>query len=152
MAQIWSCPDCVRRLAATALIRPLAWETPHAAGAALKRQKKEITVHPFEIFFLFMATLRYREFPGPGIKLELQQQAYATATPDLTYATVCSNSRSSTHWESPKIKPASLGTLYWVLNPQSHNANSGNTLKALHLLWNMSLTLSMCSLLYNRKP
>ena len=27
-------------LAATALIRPLAWELPHAAGAALKRQKK----------------------------------------------------------------------------------------------------------------
>ena len=27
------------RLAAAALIRPLAWETPHAAGAALKRQK-----------------------------------------------------------------------------------------------------------------
>ena len=28
------------RLAATALIRPLAWEPPYAAGAALKRQKK----------------------------------------------------------------------------------------------------------------
>ena len=29
-----------RRLAATALIRPLAWD-PHAMGAALKRQKKK---------------------------------------------------------------------------------------------------------------
>ena len=29
------------RLAATALIRPLAWEPPCAAGAALKRQKKQ---------------------------------------------------------------------------------------------------------------
>ena len=28
------------RPAATALIRPLAWEPPYAAGAALKRQKK----------------------------------------------------------------------------------------------------------------
>ena len=28
-----------RREAATALIRPLAWESPYAAGAALKRQK-----------------------------------------------------------------------------------------------------------------
>ena len=28
-----------RRPAATAPIRPLAWEPPHAAGAALKRQK-----------------------------------------------------------------------------------------------------------------
>ena len=29
-----------RRLAATAPIRPLAWEPPYAAGGALKRQKK----------------------------------------------------------------------------------------------------------------
>ena len=32
-----------RRLAATALIRPLAWEPPYAEGAALKRQKKKKT-------------------------------------------------------------------------------------------------------------
>ena len=31
----------VRRLAAVAPIRPLAWEPPHAAGAALKRLKKK---------------------------------------------------------------------------------------------------------------
>ena len=31
-----------RRPAATALIRPLAWEPPCAVGAALKRQKKEV--------------------------------------------------------------------------------------------------------------
>ena len=30
-----------RRLAATALIRPLAWEPPYASGAALKRRQKE---------------------------------------------------------------------------------------------------------------
>ena len=29
------------RLAATALIGPLAWETPYAVGVALKRQKKK---------------------------------------------------------------------------------------------------------------
>ena len=29
-----------RRLAATALIQPLAWEPPYAAGAALKRQRQ----------------------------------------------------------------------------------------------------------------
>ena len=29
------------RPAATALIRPLAWEPPYAAGAALKRQEKK---------------------------------------------------------------------------------------------------------------
>ena len=28
------------RLAAAALIRPLAWELPHATGAAIKRKKK----------------------------------------------------------------------------------------------------------------
>ena len=30
------------RLAATALNRPLAWEPPYAANAALKRQKKKV--------------------------------------------------------------------------------------------------------------
>ena len=30
-----------RMLAATALIRPLAWETPYAIGAALKGQKEK---------------------------------------------------------------------------------------------------------------
>jgi len=29
------------RLAAVALIRPLAWELPYAAGAALKKKKKK---------------------------------------------------------------------------------------------------------------
>ena len=29
------------RLAATALIRPLAWEPPYAAGTALKRKKEK---------------------------------------------------------------------------------------------------------------
>ena len=32
------------RLAAVALIGPLAWEPPHAVGAALKRQKKNVCV------------------------------------------------------------------------------------------------------------
>ena len=31
------------RRAATALIQSLAWEPPHAAGAALKRQKQNLT-------------------------------------------------------------------------------------------------------------
>ena len=34
------------RLAATALIRPLAWEPPHAVGAALKSKKKERDLSP----------------------------------------------------------------------------------------------------------
>ena len=35
-------PDCALlwcRLAATALIQPLAWELPYAAGVAIKREK-----------------------------------------------------------------------------------------------------------------
>lgn len=36
----------------------------------------------------------------------------------------CSNARSLTHWEGPGIKPTSLWTPCWVLNPLSHNENS----------------------------
>jgi len=35
---------------ATALIGPLAWEPPHAMGAALKRQKKKKVVALFGYF------------------------------------------------------------------------------------------------------
>ena len=38
------------RLAATAVIRPLAWETPYAVGAALKRQKDKKKIIMFLIF------------------------------------------------------------------------------------------------------
>ena len=37
LALPWLC----HRLAATAVIQPLAWEVPYAADAALKRQKKK---------------------------------------------------------------------------------------------------------------
>ena len=46
VAQIPHCFGPGGRPAATALIRPLAWETPYAAGAALekaKSQKKKLT-------------------------------------------------------------------------------------------------------------
>ena len=36
-ALLWLC----RRLAATALIRPLAWEPPYAAGADLEKAKRQ---------------------------------------------------------------------------------------------------------------
>ena len=39
--RIWHCRELWCRLAATAPIRPLAWEPPCAAGAALKRQKEK---------------------------------------------------------------------------------------------------------------
>ena len=45
------------RLAATALIRPLAWEPPHAAGAALKRQIKTKKTHR-----LLVHTLQFEKY------------------------------------------------------------------------------------------
>ena len=44
-------PCCLwlwRRLATTALIRPLAWEPPFAAGAALGNAKRQRNVLQFE--------------------------------------------------------------------------------------------------------
>ena len=38
--RIWHCCELWRRLTATALIQPLAWEPLYAMGVALKRQKK----------------------------------------------------------------------------------------------------------------
>ena len=40
-----------RRLVATAPIRPLAWESPYAASAALERQKKEKCCISIKLFF-----------------------------------------------------------------------------------------------------
>ena len=39
--RIWCCRELWCWLAAVALIRPLAWEPPYAAGAALKSKKKK---------------------------------------------------------------------------------------------------------------
>ena len=40
-------------LAAVALIQPLAWELPYAAGMALKRQKKKrIDFHCLSLFYI----------------------------------------------------------------------------------------------------
>ena len=38
--RIWHCCELWCRLAAAALIWPLAWELPYATGVALKRKKK----------------------------------------------------------------------------------------------------------------
>ena len=43
-ARIWRCRELWCRPAATAPIRPLAWEPPCAAGVALKRPKKKILI------------------------------------------------------------------------------------------------------------
>jgi len=46
-----------RRLAATALIRPLAWEPPYAVGAALEKGKKKITILMLGLTFIFSSFL-----------------------------------------------------------------------------------------------
>ena len=42
--RIWCCRELWCRPAAATPIRPLAWETPYATGAALKRQKPKIII------------------------------------------------------------------------------------------------------------
>ena len=88
---------------------------------------------PFFFFFsLFLwPHLWHMEIPRLGMGSELQLPAYitATASPQIqaasaTYATVCVKAPSLTHWARLRIKPASLWTLCWVLNPLSHNRNA----------------------------
>ena len=86
-ALLW--PWC--RPAASAPIRPLAWELSYAAGATqemAKRQKnktKSLNLFIYLFYFLW-PHLRHMEVPRVGIGLELQLPAYitATATPDLS--------------------------------------------------------------------
>ena len=40
-----------RRPVATALIRPLAWETPYAKGVALKRPQKKKSTYEDQLYF-----------------------------------------------------------------------------------------------------
>ena len=47
-AWIPSCCGSLCRPVATALIRPLSWEPPHAMGVVLEMEKKKIPAHPIE--------------------------------------------------------------------------------------------------------
>ena len=51
-----------------------------------------------------------------------QHQIWATCA---TYTVACSNTGSLTHQARPGMEPASSQTLCWILNPLSHNGNSG---------------------------
>ena len=58
-----------RRLAATALIRLLAWEPPYAAGMAQEKGKK--TKKKKKIYLLFLGPHpQHMEVPRLGVKLE----------------------------------------------------------------------------------
>ena len=52
------------RLAATALIKPLAWEPPYASGAALEKTKKKSG-------FLFHHSILIAKYVGQVIDLEI---------------------------------------------------------------------------------
>ena len=59
------------RLAATALIRPLAWEPPYASGAALKKTKKQKTnkkKNPIKVSY-GEARTRFKSFPLPQAEI-----------------------------------------------------------------------------------
>ena len=62
------------RSAAVAPIRPLTWEPPYAASAALERQKKD---QKFIYLFIYLCPhLWHMEVPEPGIESELQLQQH----------------------------------------------------------------------------
>ena len=44
IAQIWHCCGCGVGQAATAPIRPLAWEPPYVVGTALEKTKKKVQI------------------------------------------------------------------------------------------------------------
>ena len=69
------------------------------------------------------------EVPGLGVESELQlrpnqqRQQCQIQAELVAFITACSNARSLTHWAKPGIEPAFSWTLFWVLNPLSHNGN-----------------------------
>ena len=110
-------------MAAVALIRTLAWEPPHAEGAALQSKKKErekerkafhldIQAFNFGDFCLFVFVFvflgpnpQHTEVPRVGVKLELYLPAYTTAIARWDPSHVCNLYHSS---QQP-----------WILNPLS---------------------------------
>ena len=67
------------RLAAVALIGPLAWEPPYAAGAALKRQKTKKKKKIVYVGFRFLITTSFKKPLRCSIKKEyslLFEKAY----------------------------------------------------------------------------
>jgi len=72
------------RLAATALIRPLAWETPCAAGAAqeVAKDKKNIYIYIYFIalFLFFGCTFSIQKFLDQGLNLHHSSDSAGSLT------------------------------------------------------------------------
>ena len=64
---LWLC----HRLAATAPIRPTAWEPSHDAGAALKRQKEKNPQNLQELSLILLYV--FAEMPAPNASYWLSQ-------------------------------------------------------------------------------
>ena len=101
------------------------------------------------------------EIPQPGVKLELQVRPtpqpwqHQIWAPSASYAAVCGNTRSSTHWARSGIKPASSERQYWVLSPLRHNRNSHSFLKSRSSymrIWNGTFNHSHVLKTYTYNP
>ena len=83
----------------------------------------------FFFFFYLQPLLQHMEFSKPGFKSKLQlrpkpQPSQLELSHSVTYATVCGNTWSLTHWVRSRIKPASSQRQCQVFNLLSHNRNS----------------------------
>ena len=125
----WGC--CYPRYELLSAVRA----SDEAVGLKFFWQHKGILHTQF--FFFWGSHLWHIDVSRPGVELELQLPAYATATATWDPSCICDlhcscNDRASIHWTRPGSKPASSQTLCWVLNLLSHNRNS-NFLIAVHL-------------------
>ena len=103
--RIWRCSELWCRPAATALIRPLAWEPPHASGRAPEKAKRQIiiviiimdcttsqTKPPKRLFYVsihllrnpgVMAPAHFSELRGTTVKLVPTSKTLHLVTPLL---------------------------------------------------------------------
>ena len=94
-------------------------------------------VYSFHFSFFFFFTqlyLQHKDIPRLGsnqscsfrpMSQPWQHQVWATSA---TYASVCGNAGSLTHWAKPRIEPKSSQRWHLVLNHLSHNGNSSSCL------------------------
>ena len=123
--RIWHCRELWYRPATIAPIRPLAWEPPYAAGAALKKKKQNkrtrdcgITVREQCLFFLMAACAAYGSSRA-------RDRTRATAVTLTTAATQAPLIHCSLLRTQPKL-PQQPKPLQSVLNPLCHRGTSQN--------------------------
>ena len=148
--RIWRCRElwlwC--RPVATALIRPLAWEPPYAAGVAPEKAKgkkkkklgqfKHIYTYSFLLLLSFCHFLGHSHntwrFPGQGSNRSCshqptpEPQQLGIQAASATYTTAHGNARSPTHWARPGTEPATS----WFL-VRFHCTTTGTPLSPLEL-------------------